>query len=140
MFLRAASSNPAATTPLSAAPGRPPAEQLYRVTQEQRRDGHGGLTGHPERFPAGREDVHLGARLEQRRGDRGAGAEQVLAVIEDEQHVPAVQLVASTLRRLLMYRSGSRAARMLSGSRVSSRSVSSLMTRVSEFLGAGWCA
>jgi hypothetical protein len=73
--------------------------------------------------------VHLGARLEQRRGDRGAGAEQVLAVIEDEQHVPVVQLVASTLRRLLMYRSGSRrAARMLSGSRVSSRSVSSLMS------------
>jgi hypothetical protein len=51
------------------------------------------LAWHPQRFPAGRQDLHLGAGRQQRRDQRGAGAEQVLAGVQDEQQVTVAQLV-----------------------------------------------
>ncbi|HEY3651240.1 MAG TPA: hypothetical protein VGL33_24965 [Streptosporangiaceae bacterium] len=42
------------------------AEQLDRVGQPQRADRHRRLARHPQRFPAGRQDLHLGAGRQQR--------------------------------------------------------------------------
>ena len=105
---------------------RPPAEQLHRVRQPQRAHRHGRLAGHPERFPAGRQDLHLGAGRQQRRDQRGAGAEQVLAGVQDEQQVSVTQLVDQQLETAAVNWSGSRsAAATACGSSASSRSVSS---------------
>ena len=63
----------------------------------QRRHREDGLAGNAQRLPAGREHPQARGAAQQRRRQRGAGAEQVLAVIQDEQQLGGVQPVAQRL-------------------------------------------
>ena len=64
-------------------------EQLDGVALDrQRRHREGVLARRVERLPAGREHGHLGRGPQHRLGQSGAGVDQMLAGVEDQQHPP----------------------------------------------------
>ena len=78
--------------------GRPIQEELHRLGRQpvrrrgarawepQTRDGPGDLARRPERFAARGEDPQARSRLEQFRGQRRDRSQNVLTVVEDQQH------------------------------------------------------
>ncbi|CKP18552.1 Uncharacterised protein [Mycobacterium tuberculosis] len=63
-------------------------EQLDRLAVPQRGNPPNLLTGHRDRFPAGRQYPQRWARPEQRDDQSRAPVEQVLAVVQHYQHAP----------------------------------------------------
>jgi hypothetical protein len=64
---------------------------MGRVGCLQGRHAPGDLAGDPQRFAAGRQDADGGTRAQEGVGQLRAGVEQVLAVVEDEQQLFALQ-------------------------------------------------
>jgi hypothetical protein len=62
--------------------------------ERQRRHAPHRLTREPQRLAAGRQDADVRAGAQQRLGQRGAGADEVLAVVEHEQEALGPQRVA----------------------------------------------
>jgi hypothetical protein len=67
--------------------------QLVRVRNRQRGHGQDVLAGDAQRLSAGGQHVQLRARAQQLVDQDGAGIDQVLAVVQDEQQVPAGEVV-----------------------------------------------
>ena len=76
--------------------GQGPGIRLFR-RHGQRRHREDGLAPNAQRLPAGRQHPQPRGAAQQRRRQRGARAEQVLAVIQDEQQLGRMQPVAQRL-------------------------------------------
>ena len=71
----------------------------------QGRHGPVGLPGDAQRLTGGRQDLQVRAGAKQGFGERRAGSDQVLAIVQDQQQLPGPQVVGERLRH--------RAARLL---------------------------
>ena len=67
------------------------------VRHRQRKHGIGLLAGHPQRFAAGRDNPDIWCRSQQRIGERRGGADQVLAVVENQEQLARFQIRAERL-------------------------------------------
>ena len=88
-------------------------EQLDGFRARQRLDARGGLgqrerqhridllARDAQRFAARRDDPDVGRRAQQRVGKRCAGAHHLLAVVEDQQRLPRLQMRAQRVRERL---------------------------------------
>ncbi len=81
-----------------AQPG-PAGQRAARGRHRQRRDRPQVLAGQREPFPAGREQPEPGRGPQQVVGQRGAGVEEVLAVVEDHQRPALPQVLGEHARR-----------------------------------------
>jgi hypothetical protein len=61
------------------------------IRQRQRGRTVGRLAGAPQRFPTGTQDSDPGAGPQQGVGQPGAGLDQVLAVVDDQEHAPGLE-------------------------------------------------
>jgi len=68
-----------------------------------------GARRRPQRLPAGGQDGHAWAAGHQHLGQLGDRVDQVLAVVEDQQHPPGLQQLHQPLHRILLRRQGDRA-------------------------------
>jgi hypothetical protein len=68
---------------------RPVGEQANRVTGTERREAEDHLTGQVQWLTAGHKQHRAVAAAQDRVGENGAGVDQVLAGIQDEQQVLA---------------------------------------------------
>ena len=75
-------------------------EQLYGAGLRQRRDRPDDLAGQHEGFPAGHQDAQPGSGLEQLGGQLGGLVDQVLAVVQDQQHPAGAQRVGQQVGRV----------------------------------------
>ena len=68
--------------------------------QRQRRHRIDLLAGDLELLAAAREDANLRRGQQQRGGERGAGVDQVLAIVEQQQQTPRLEMTAERLREV----------------------------------------
>ena len=66
-------------------------EESDRLGRDQRRHAEGVLAGEAQRLAAGGQDREIGAVAEQAIREPARRVEEVLAVVEDEEHAPAPQ-------------------------------------------------
>jgi hypothetical protein len=83
-----------AVGPAGAGPGQP-----VVLRHRQRPDRKGVLAGHVERLLRGGEHGHAGSIPHDGLGERGAGVEQVLARVEDQQQPPVPQVLEQRVER-----------------------------------------
>ena len=92
-----------AARPLGEQPDRPVLQGLRRGgvvrRQRQRRHRAEGLPGHAERLPAGGQDAHAGRLGQHPAGQPGHRADQVLAVVQDQDQLPGGQHVGQPVQR-----------------------------------------
>ena len=63
------------------------------IRQGERGHGQAGFANDPERLPTGGEDAQVRARPEQCLGKHGAGLHEMLAVVENEEHLLGSEVV-----------------------------------------------
>ena len=73
--------------------------QVVQIWQGQRRQPVPGLTGHPQRLPAGGQHPHIITSRQQPRTQRRGRADHVLAVVQQQQHLLAGQRPRQRLGR-----------------------------------------
>ena len=79
--------------------------QTPEVGEGERGNGPGDLAGDAQSLPAGGQDAQLRTGTQQRLGELGAGLDQMLAVVQNQQHLLGSEVVRERL--------GQRAARLL---------------------------
>jgi hypothetical protein len=91
-FHRVPAPSPAGTTPVGITPAG------FRLGDRQRRYRAAVLARHVHRLPAGGQHGYLGRVAQYQADQRGAGADQVLAGVEDEQQLTVAQVVHDRVR------------------------------------------
>jgi hypothetical protein len=71
-----------------------------RRGQRQRRHDVDLLAGNLQRLATARQDTDFRRRLQERRRERGAGGDHVLAVVEHQQQAPGLEMIGERLREL----------------------------------------